>query len=712
MTIFLRRANPLAFTAKERKSQVHHALCRMLTSVLRPLINQPMGEGVRPEVQQKWYESIPATREGLHAWTREHAKHYQDGYALVSVLTCLQGDDAFELKVAELRKEIDDRLLAKKEYRQVAIACMKDLLTSKLNRRSERAELQGWVERLLNRMVELVHKGTISQENLSGAFVELCNLAAGQLPEYVVKKVVVGSLMAADSMERSYRGTQVIMRILRHFLQRRGLTFRARDLARALAAPGTRRQQAASLTPEEEFLQSLGMIPARGKSASAGGDAFKLESTLGRAVAEAQRQTPTFRMFREKREAERVLCVSLLRDVTRAVPWIIPESWRADLPGTLCSLRLHPDKDVRAEANEALRRVVVLLPGQRGAVLAALCHTSLTLGHEDEGRLPDLMRDLIELVSYWRGMVAHEGRTTRNLLMESLAGGSNYSTLANSMAAAAQGPARAARYDVGLLEGFAICALCRPDVRVREMALDVLRAARDLHRRILELASDPIEDSGGLGEDDLPPLHHDDESEPVTYLLDVIEQEGLDVVRQCYWNLGRFSDLERSFLSGPPAHVTFESLARTSVLDATDAVRWSVALSELIKKASSMCQTAVRHAHANCGARLVALMATDESDKDKDKAGGVRDSLIGLMPEAIEGARLAMWRNLAMVCCSARLPESEGAGRGPTGLVKREDSRGLSTPSPRAGEPMSPRPVGKSNSGSSNQRGEVLKKGG
>jgi hypothetical protein len=38
VTRFLRASYPLNYNAKEKKSQVHHAMCRMLVSVLRPLI--------------------------------------------------------------------------------------------------------------------------------------------------------------------------------------------------------------------------------------------------------------------------------------------------------------------------------------------------------------------------------------------------------------------------------------------------------------------------------------------------------------------------------------------------------------------------------------------------------------------------------------------------------------------------------------------------
>ena len=67
----------------------------------------------------------------------------------------------------------------------------------------------------------------------------------------------------ADSIERSYRGMQVLLRILRNFLAARQLSFTAREIARGLAGPGAaaRVQQIAGASPEDEFLKSLGMQP-------------------------------------------------------------------------------------------------------------------------------------------------------------------------------------------------------------------------------------------------------------------------------------------------------------------------------------------------------------------------------------------------------------------------------------------------------------------
>lgn len=75
---FVAKANPLNRAPHKRKSELHHALCNMLTNILAPLAdggrNQWPPSGVEPALNL-WYEAVGRIRGNLIHWMDKQSKH-------------------------------------------------------------------------------------------------------------------------------------------------------------------------------------------------------------------------------------------------------------------------------------------------------------------------------------------------------------------------------------------------------------------------------------------------------------------------------------------------------------------------------------------------------------------------------------------------------------------------------------------------------------
>lgn len=94
-TSFLLKANPLTWTPSKKRTELHHALCGLLTAVLVPLVAV---RGRWPprhvdEALRLWHEAVLKLRTQLSGWVDKHSKHIMVGYPLVTVLLCV-GDPA------------------------------------------------------------------------------------------------------------------------------------------------------------------------------------------------------------------------------------------------------------------------------------------------------------------------------------------------------------------------------------------------------------------------------------------------------------------------------------------------------------------------------------------------------------------------------------------------------------------------------------------
>lgn len=75
---FVAKANPLNRAPHKRKSELHHALCNMLSYILAPLADGGKGQwpptGVEPALTF-WYEAVARIRGQLMHWMDKQSKH-------------------------------------------------------------------------------------------------------------------------------------------------------------------------------------------------------------------------------------------------------------------------------------------------------------------------------------------------------------------------------------------------------------------------------------------------------------------------------------------------------------------------------------------------------------------------------------------------------------------------------------------------------------
>ncbi|XP_024969892.1 uncharacterized protein LOC112509231 [Cynara cardunculus var. scolymus] len=75
---FVAKANPLNRAPHKRKSELHHALCNMLSSILAPLAGGGKGQWPPPGVQRAltvWYEAVARVRMQIIHWADKQSKH-------------------------------------------------------------------------------------------------------------------------------------------------------------------------------------------------------------------------------------------------------------------------------------------------------------------------------------------------------------------------------------------------------------------------------------------------------------------------------------------------------------------------------------------------------------------------------------------------------------------------------------------------------------
>lgn len=80
-TSFISKADPLDGTPTKKKTELHHALCNMLSSILAPLAEckrgaWPPSGGDQGQALRLWYEAMFRLRSELTQWMDKQNKHF------------------------------------------------------------------------------------------------------------------------------------------------------------------------------------------------------------------------------------------------------------------------------------------------------------------------------------------------------------------------------------------------------------------------------------------------------------------------------------------------------------------------------------------------------------------------------------------------------------------------------------------------------------
>lgn len=77
-TSFVAKANPLVRVPAKKKTELHHAMCSMLSSILAPLADGSKGSWPPTGADQAltlWYNAVLRIRNQLTLWMDKQSKH-------------------------------------------------------------------------------------------------------------------------------------------------------------------------------------------------------------------------------------------------------------------------------------------------------------------------------------------------------------------------------------------------------------------------------------------------------------------------------------------------------------------------------------------------------------------------------------------------------------------------------------------------------------
>jgi hypothetical protein len=153
-------------------------------------------------------------------------------------------------------------------------------------------------------------------------------------------------------------------------------------------------------------------------------------------------------------------------------------------------------------------------------------------------------------------------------------------------------------FDPSGMDAVGLIFLCSVEGQIRRGALELLYVVRALHHDLAALAGAPGR-NGAL-----------EEEPPPTYVIDIIEEVGEEMVRRVYFDNGKWVEAMRHEGEPVPADVSI-----FGVLEGGDQGRWGRCLSELVKYVAALCPASCQGARLEVVARLSTITPVDSFGK-------------------------------------------------------------------------------------------------